>query len=259
MGDRQHVIGEIQKLYEERKPLKISAVKRKSPELIEIVYSQDEYWGWKQALADAGVCYTKINVDVQGHVVCRKCNKSFSSLMSHLKLVHHISKVEYAEEFGEEIEIISEEMKAERLSRASKRSNAELAHWEPIYTKEYLLDRLHEYHKMGKVLHARAVQKYDYALLTGARKYLGGWHPALKASGLDPASIRKVDHIQWTEELIVEKLLMRKSEGKGLNPKSLREDDENLYVAIRRLFKNNYDSALRKAGLNPKKIRLKYR
>ena len=69
MGDRQHVIGEIQRRYEERKPLNISAVKRKCPELMDIVYSQEEYWGWKQALADAGVCYTKINVDVQDYVV----------------------------------------------------------------------------------------------------------------------------------------------------------------------------------------------
>jgi len=256
---RQHVIGEIQKLYEGSKPLNISAVKRKSPELIDIVYSQEKYWGWKQALEDAGVCYTKINVDVQNYVVCKKCNKTFSSLMSHLKLVHQMTKADYTEEFGDEMEVISEEMKAERLSRASKKSNAELPHWEPVYTKEYLLDRLHEYHKMGKTLHARAVQKYDYALLTGARKYLGGWHSALEAIGLDSTTIRKVDHVQWSEELIVKKLLARKEQGKGLNPKSLREDDENLYVAIRRLFDNNYDAALQAAGLNPKDIRLKYK
>ena len=259
MGTRLNVIKEIQKMHRENKPLNISAVKRHNPELMKQVYSVDKYWGWKQALSDAGISYEEINVDVQDYVVCLKCGKPFSSLMSHLKQVHNMTKKDYVEEFGEDVEVISEEMKAERMSRASKKSNAELEHWEPLYTKEYLLDRLNEYRKMGKTLHARAVQKYDYALLTGARKYLGGWHPALNAIGLDSDSIRKVDHIQWSEQLIIEKLQERHAQNKVINPKSLRADDENLYVAIRRVFNNNYDAALIAAGFNPRDVRLKFK
>ena len=259
MGQRSYVIEEIQKLHKERRALNISAVKRHSPKLLEIAYSQDEYWGWKQALADAGFSYSDIRTNLMDYVVCEKCNEPFSSLMSHLNHKHEITKVDYAEEFGDHVEVLSEELRANRMTRCSKKANSELPHWEPLYTKEYLLDRLWEYYKMGKTLHARAVQKFDYALLTGSRKYCGGWHPALESVGLDPKNIRKIDHIHWSRELIIEKLKERKQNKEQLNPKHLRLADENLYLAIRRVFDNNYDAALRAARINPDKIRLNCR
>ena len=259
MGERSYVIEQIQKLHKEDRALNISAVKRHSPELMEIAYSQNEYWGWKQAVEDAGISYNDIRVDLLDYVVCEICNEPFSSLMSHLNHKHGITKDEYARDYGSHVEVLSEELRANRMNRCSKKANSELPHWEPLYTKEYLLDRLWAYHKMGKTLHARAVQKYDYALLTGSRKYCGGWHPALEAVGLNSSNIRKIDHVHWSRELIIEKLRERKLEKKQLNPKHLRLDDENLYLAIRRVFDNNYDAALRAARINPDKIRLNCR
>jgi hypothetical protein len=259
MGERSYLIEKIQQLHKERKALNINAVKRHSPELLKIAYSQKQYWGWKQALADAGFSYSDIRIYLEDYTTCKICKKTFRSLMAHLSRKHEVSKIDYAEEFGDDIEVICEELRSNRLLRAAKNTHSELPHWEPLYSKEYLLDRLWAYHKMGKSLHARAVQKYDYALLTGTRKYFGGWHPALKAIGLDPDKIRKIDHIHWSQALIIKKLKKYKKNNLPLNPKNLRLADENLYLAIRRFFDNDYDAALIAADILPNEVRLNCR
>ena len=151
MNERKQTIRKIQQLHKGRKPLNIAAVKRHSPELIEVAYRQDPYWGWRCALEDAGVDYDTINVEVLDYVVCRICGAELGALGGlHLQHLHNMYPSEYQQEFP------GAEMRSEKLRCFHPGAKLILPHWEPFMTPEYALDRIWAFHRMGLPLN----QKY---------------------------------------------------------------------------------------------------
>lgn len=65
---KQSLIREIGCLYSRRKPLNIAAVKKYHPELIRQVFEIKPFWGWIQALRDAGIDYSQINTELDEFV-----------------------------------------------------------------------------------------------------------------------------------------------------------------------------------------------
>lgn len=70
---KQRLIRQIQRLHVKREPLNVSPVKRNHPELIKAVYAMRPFWGWEQALKDAGICCGKINVELLDYCTCLIC------------------------------------------------------------------------------------------------------------------------------------------------------------------------------------------
>lgn len=89
----------IRQRHADRQPLNITAVKRDDPKLVQSVYEQSPYWGWKAALAEAGLTYSTIRIEIEQSVVCRLCGRRFSALGGHLNTVHFVEGSDYLEEF----------------------------------------------------------------------------------------------------------------------------------------------------------------
>lgn len=96
---KQRIIRQITRLHVKREPLNASSAKRNHPELVKAVYAIKPFWGWKQALKDAGIPYNKINVELKDYCTCLICGHEAAILTSHLAGSHQLTPQEYREEF----------------------------------------------------------------------------------------------------------------------------------------------------------------
>lgn len=189
--EEQEIIRRIRQRYMNRKPLNLSAVKRDEPELVKAVYSTTPYWGWKGALADAGIDYSNIRVYVRDYAECKICGERSQSLTMHLLNYHGITPEEYREDYpGAEIQ--SESLREQRTGISFVERHPDyIEHWEPIYTPEYVLDRLHEYAQLGYWMEVTTIGTIDVSLPDVSRKYLGvDWDEAVRMIGFNPAEFR---------------------------------------------------------------------
>jgi len=264
MLSKARIIARIKKLYKQRKPLNIAAVKRHSPELLDSVYARKKYWGWKQALEDSGISYDEINTEILSYVTCHICGKDLCILGYHLRCAHETTSEEYLEEFPSS-ELVSEELRSS-LTIHNPQTKRSLPHWEPIWSAEYVLDRLHAYYSQGYELNRLSCNKYELSLGTHAFKYFGGWNDALSKAGLDPEKIRKVNDksaYRLPENTIAE-IQRRHRENLPLNRISLNFDkqeklrDQSLVLAGIRHF-GSWAQALAAADIDPVSISKRYK
>src|SRR5436305_14388959 len=96
---RKALIREIQRLHARREPLNISAVKRNHPKLIEQVYGVRPYSGWKRALEEADLDYSKINIEYRDYVICEICGRDFAALPYNLISQHNMTPEDYRLEY----------------------------------------------------------------------------------------------------------------------------------------------------------------
>jgi hypothetical protein len=255
---KQAAIAKIKRLHARELPLNIAAVKRHHPELLNAVYSVRPFWGWKSALEDAGIGYDQIAMEILDRITCQICGKELRSLSGHLSKCHCCSTEEYLQDYPD-AKLISEEISASRMVRyRSKPAKGmpTLPNWEPFWTPEYVYDRIYEYHQMDAPLHARGIQRYDYATLSAARAYCGGWDVALRKVGLDPKNVRR-NRVErhWTRKMVREELNRLLAKGEPINSKAIYESDTGLFQAIRKLY-GTHDRALEAIGQTPNEIRL---
>lgn len=195
VSNRQTILRAIQQRFANRQPLNITAVKRDDPKLVQQVYEQSPYWGWKAALADAGLTYDKIRIEIEQSVVCKLCGKRLASLIGHITQLHLISCSEYLDEYPG-AEIVSEQMRSNIMGSFKKPHPDFLKHWEPVYSLEYLLDRLKEYADLGFSINHDNLVLIDTSLPATLKKYAGlnDWDDAIRAIDLDPIDYRGLVH-----------------------------------------------------------------
>lgn len=182
------IVREIQRLHARRAPLNIPAVKRRRPQLIERVYAVRPFWGWKQALEEAGLDYEKINVELRDYVDCQICGRDFGGVAYHLISQHQVTPEEYRQEFPD-AELLCETIRAQ-MARPKQRHRPVIAHWEEIWTPEYVLDRMAELHRRKLPLNFKWISEREKALIEKATRYFGSWDKALRRIGLDPKRVR---------------------------------------------------------------------
>ncbi len=185
---RKSVIREIRQLHARREPLNISAVKRNHPDLIGRVYAVRPFWGWKRALEDAGLDYSKINSELLDYIDCKICGKDLGALSYHLVSQHQITPEEYRQEYPGAA-IVCETIRA-AISRRKQRHRPVLQRWEDIWSPEYVLDRMAELHRRKFPLNFDWSKEHESALADKAIRDFGSWDEALRRIGLDPARIR---------------------------------------------------------------------
>ena len=247
MNEREQTIRKIEQLHKGRKPLNIAAVKRHSPELIEVAYRQDPYWGWRCALEDAGVDYDTINVEVLDYVVCRICGAELRALGGlHLQHLHNMYPSEYQQEFP------GAEMRSEKLRCFHPGTKLIMPHWEPFMTPEYALDRLWAFHRKGLPLNQQYCLNHEPVLVSAIMRYFKGWDGALTKLGLSPKDIRlHTSSEELTPDRITERLRELYSAGQDLSRTAMRtrKDHANLCIYAAKVF-GSYQAALEAAGID---------
>ena len=112
-------------------------------------------------------------------------------------------------------------------------------------------------------LNSRALNSSDnanFALFCAARKLFGSWDAALKAAGLHPAEIRKKPTNQYTNaDKVIIAIKKRNRNKLPLNYRAVLNGTNRDSSLVRYACKyfGSWDNALKAAGLDPKKIRLR--
>ncbi|MCI0414924.1 hypothetical protein L0222_19280, partial [bacterium] len=222
------------------------------PELIKRVYSIKPFWGWAKAIAAAGLDYAKINTELLETLPCPFCGKELVNLCFHLR-VHEITVHDYRTEYPGE-PMLSEEM-CSRISRALRRQDRLVPHWEPIWSAEYVLDRIHELWRRKVPLNSGYIDKKQKHLLYASSKFFKSWDGALRAAGLDPDEVRLADvKVRYNRRDVIREILKRRNRGLPMNVAAVTTDDLRLFNAARRRF-GSYSAALIAAGIDPDKVR----
>ncbi len=158
--EKQEILDWIRSEHEAGQALNIHAVRQRNPDLLKLVYSVRPFWGWWQAIADAGLDYGNLKVELEEKVACRICGYEGLQLNTHLRARHGITTQDYREQFPD-TEISSELHRARMRREGGKRL---LPHWEPLYSDEYMMDRAYRYHRMGHRLRTTWVGEHDHNL-----------------------------------------------------------------------------------------------
>ncbi len=240
-------------LYWQREPLNITAVKRRHPEIVAAAFARSPFVGWKGLLDRAGIPYRKIRVELQGTVLCAICGARFQGLQVHLHRIHGVSAKTYLAEFPGS-EISSEQLRARFFVRTAK-SRLIMPHWERLWSREYVLDRIAELHRRGVPLNVQSFfeRGHEPSLYAAGTEFFPTWKDALAATGIDPDEVRQeVPKGYWTAARVLTLLRDRLQANQSVSAKALRTEG-SLYVMARRFF-GSYEEALRQAGAPPAMI-----
>src|SRR5580765_6018138 len=131
----------IASLHRREEPLNVSAVKRHHPKLLAAVYAVEPFWGWRRALEAAGIAYDDIRIELTDHVVCLVCGARFRNQSTHLARKHGVDAAAYRVEYPD-AELVCEAWRVMRASDQLEGGEFALPHWEPIWSREYVLDRI---------------------------------------------------------------------------------------------------------------------
>lgn len=128
-------------------------------------------------------------------------------------------------------------------------------HWTP----ELVIERIRELHRAGVDLswHRISSAQGDPALAAAAVRPNVGfdtWHEAVTAAGLDYEKVARYRH--WTPERVVAEIQALAALEAPLSSKMVQQNHAPLYNAAKRRFRQ-WDTALRAAGLNPDKVRMR--
>lgn len=261
MLTRLQIIKIIRGLRRRKEPLNINAVKRRHPELIKAVYAVKPFWGWKEALKDAGIDYRKIKIELLDYYVCDLCGKPCRNLANHLILKHDVRPDEYLMDYPE-ADLQSEQLRAGKTGY----NNPPIRHWEPVWSPEYVLDRISEYRRQGYTMCVHKFQYTDIGLVMAAKRFCGGWREALFTVGIDPDEVTRQAYFQrryyQDKQSVIEGIRERQRRGWRLSRNALHGMGKegkwpNATLANRgaELF-GSWGNALRAAGIDPGPVQM---
>jgi hypothetical protein len=87
-----------------------------------------------------------------------------------------------------------------------------------------------------------------------AERLFGSWQYTIEACGFDYSKIKKYQ--TWSKERVVAEIKAAKANGTPLGSKYTQDNNKPLYMAAIKRYKN-WNSALKRAGINPKRVRLR--
>lgn len=263
MLTRQQIIKTIRDLHRREEPLNISAVKRAHPELIQAVYAVKPFWGWKHALQDTGIGYANIKVELQETITCALCGKFFRNLATHLIKKHEVRPDEYLNDYPDS-DLQSEKLRAEKMVGKTQF----LRHWEPVWSREYILDRLAEYHRQGYSIIGNRMVDVDMPLTAVVYRYIAGanaWAKALIAIGHDPNKLKRESYRQTRiysdGEDVIQGIKRRLRKRISVHSSSLQRGEHRDVILLIRGTESfgSWNNALKVAGLDPSVICLRIR
>lgn len=246
---KKQIISRIRNLYRQHKPLNITAVRRYHPDLLNAAYAIKPFWGWRQALEDAGISYSKISIHLEDHVVCRICGAERSHLGSHIKLLHGCDAEDYRQDYPGS-DLVCEELRAKLMSGSGGRCL--MPHWEPLWTAEYILDRTAWLHMQGFPVNHEHLSKVEAIVHQGVKRFRS-WDAVLKRVGLDPKQIRRQrPTIEYSRSETIHGIQRRQRAGLPMIEMSLRTGPhvDNPLSRAAKVHFGTWRDALRAAGLD---------
>ncbi len=252
-AEERKVIRAIQKLDRAGEPLNITAVKRNHAELMEDAFAVRPFWGWKQAIEDAGLSYSTIRIHLEPYVQCRICGEYFRVLGWHFRSVHATCAEEYRMDHPD-APVCSEEHLAARILLRTRISRTGIPHWEPLWSGEYTLDRIRCLYGAGHPVNHGAISRIEGSLSGAARRHFGSWNRALESAGLAPSEIRlRRDGLFPDAAAVIAEIRRRKEKQQPLNANAIlngAQKDDALYNAAKRHY-GSWRDTLKAAGLDP--------
>ncbi len=231
-AQQKKIIHRIRTLHAvDKQPLNISAVKMHHPRLLKQVMTLKHFRGWRNALLAAGLSYKKIRIELSDHCHCALCGKKLKAMTVHLSAMHQMTKEQYLKKYPNE-PTMSDAM------RAKTTFSLRLApHWEPIWSREYLVDYLIYKYERGEDLSPWTIYQKESAVHANMKAYFGSYQAAIKAAGIDYREIRVIDLTEtWTPDKVIERIrkLHRK---KPLDSSGdIRRRDSRLYDRCHHYF-----------------------
>ncbi len=120
-----------------------------------------------------------------------------------------------------------------------------------VWTKEMIIQHIQE---SKEPLNSHYYSTHHSAIYAAAERLFGSWGEAIEAAGLDYSKIKKYQ--SWSKERVIKEIEQAKAAGTPLSSKYIQEHNKPLYMAAIKRFKS-WNNALRKAKINPKKVRLR--
>lgn len=249
---QREVVKAIKRLDAAGEPLNITAVKRRHPELIKEAFAIRPFWGWKRALEAACVDFAGIRVELADTVPCRICGQELGALPNHLARRHGVDLEDYRLDYPD-AETASETL---RRCRTRMRSSI-MRHWEPLWTPEYVQDRIYEFHARGIPLAIPWLLSREPALLSAAERHFERWSRALESVAIDPTEVQR--RAWWAQrkygsrEAVVREIQRRARMGLPINHSALNHGLKSDYALVdgARHFFGSWPAVLRAADFEP--------
>lgn len=223
-AQQKRIVDKIRALHRAKMPLNLSAVRRYHPELLEQVMTLKHFRGWRNAIEAAGLSYNKLRTELLDHCVCALCGEEMQVLHGHLWAKHGISEREYCRKFPNE-STMSDQMRAEKTGALRQPP-----HWEPVWSREYLIDYLIYKHERGEDLSPWTVYRSEPAVHANTKKYFGSYRAAIEAAGIDYRQVRVIDLTeQWTPAKVLERIRKLHRKKPLTSTGDLRRRDSRLY------------------------------
>lgn len=185
-------------------PLNLHAVARTRPGFLKSAFSGRSPRGWYRTLIDAGADPYQIVHEHNDEVLCPWCDYTGAVLGTHLKSQHGMGREDYLEELGQDIELSSEQFRADRFLA---RPIHGIGHWEKLWSKYYVIDWILRLREEGHPLNFHHLNQQGQSLTHSGIKYFGSWDAALLAAGLNPEDERAIPVFrQWTPEVVIQEL-----------------------------------------------------
>lgn len=240
---QRQIVERIRTLHRDGQPLNISAVKRTQPKLLETVMSLKHFRGWRKAIEAAGLTYSKLRVELLDYCVCALCEEKLLTLDSHLLSRHRLTRKKYQRRFPDH-ETTADSVRAERTSALRKPP-----HWEPVWSREYLIDYLIYKHEQGESLSPWQVYRDEPAVHANIKKYFGSYRAGIEAAGIEYQEVRVIEMTEsWTAEKVVERIRKLHKSQPLRSTSDIRRRDSRLYDSCHRYFGGPV-SAVEAAGI----------
>jgi hypothetical protein len=172
----------------------------------------------------------------------------------HVRAAHDMTARAYYRRFPND-DLTCDEIRAAQFARSNGVDRLQVPHWEPLWTRAYILDRLAWLHKLGLPLNSTAVLAEEPRLYRRALHYFPDWDTVLSALGIEPDKARlAAARREWTRDSVIKALCNRVLTARPVNRAGVRADQPSLEYAAERLF-GSFNRALKAAGLDAQEIR----
>jgi|GEM_PF-925175 len=244
-SEKLEIVEWIRSEHEAGRALNLHSVKRRRADLLDQVYGVRPFWGWWQAIADAGLDYGDLNTELEETVMCRICGYVGSQLNAHLSRRHGTNSAAYRQQYpGAEI---ASELRRARMKKEG--GNHLLPHWEPLYSDEYMMDRAFRYYSMGHRLRTTWICENDHNLWQHIHRKGISWESFVTALGIPYPEAITERPPGITREALLEGLReVARKEGETPKITRLTQLNHLLLTGVKRYF-TNYEEALKAAGL----------
>lgn len=246
----------IQKRFKNHEPLNLSAVQAEAPWLLKDLFKPECFHGWYQLLEKAGIVYSDISYHESILACCKLCGYTDALLRYHLESDHGIGTADYRAQFMG-AEVVCEATRSQTLGRRHGRKSKMIQpHWEPAWSKFYILDRLFTFYRSGIPINRSYIYNLEPGLTSAAINYFGSYDNALRAMGFDPMDIRKATYMRkFTPESVLSAIQkIYKKNPDHLHIPSIVISPAMIEISACFKYYSSFADALSSAGINPSEL-----